>query len=364
MNYVSSETFLHQSPSIILITENFTQNFEYFFNLNKQQLIVDVREIKFSNQSSHSLLLIPECYQAFGNLSNWEIENGTQRVAVAIEQSSPINLIKFIHQLNCYSRGIYFLDQYTYNNEQIKSFRHCLFPFISTIVIFTLCFILSLIEYRNTYYSRIDSLYRQASSITGTTSLTLLSLLFLIRPLVESIEYLSIKFNKKRIFWEFLQRWLQSRRYFAWYSLAFACLHILFYLISKNDFNQKLFFLPGFFGVITLIILTILSFVYFPWISERLLWREYRLLTSYFGPFGLLIAFIHVFIHWKYYYYYHTNEKQLFTLKFLSMFLPFIVLIVRIMIYGIIYPIKRLIHTRQKKAKTSIETKKDAALLP
>ncbi len=189
-------------------------------------------------------------------------------------------------------------------------------------------------------------------------------MLFLISPFIEIMKFLSEKFNKKPIQWKFLQRWLQSRRYLAWYSFSFACLHILFILIFKTDFNQKFFFLPVFFGVITLIILTILSFVYFPWISERLLWREYQLLTSYLGPFGLLIALIHVFIHWKYDYYYHSNKKNLFTLKFLSMFLPLLVLILRIMIYGLIYPIQKLIHRRQKKPKISIETKKDTALLP
>jgi len=69
----------------------------------------------------------------------------------------------------------------------MKSFRNCLFPFISTIIIFSLCFLFSIIEYQNnhTNYHQTDIFYRQASSITAATSLTLLSLLFLIRPLIE-----------------------------------------------------------------------------------------------------------------------------------------------------------------------------------
>jgi len=108
------------------------------------------------------------------------------------------------------------------------------------------------------------------------------------------------------------------------------------------------------FGLFTLILLCILSFVYFPWISERLLWREYQLLTSYLGPFCLLIAFIHVFIHWKSEYY-DLYEKDLFRLKFLSMILPFIVLLLRFIIYGIIHPIVKWIENRQRKTKTTIK---------
>ncbi|CAF4587344.1 unnamed protein product, partial [Rotaria sp. Silwood1] len=128
-NYVSYETFCKQSPSIILITDNQINNIEDILNdsNNKQQLIIDARELiskYFSKNSSHLLIPIIKSYRAFGNLSNWEIENGTQRIGVAIEQGSPLNLIKFIHDLKCFSRGIYFLDQYSYNSEQIKSFHN------------------------------------------------------------------------------------------------------------------------------------------------------------------------------------------------------------------------------------------------
>jgi len=154
---------------------------------------------------------------------------------------------------------------------------------------------------------------------------------------------------------KFIQLWLQSRRYLVWYSLSFALLHFIFLIFSKrNDFNENISFYLMVFGLFTLILLCILSFVYFPWISERLLWREYQLLTSYLGPFCLLIAFIHVFIHWKSEYY-DLYEKDLFRLKFLSMILPFIVLLLRFIIYGIIHPIVKWIENRQRKTKTTIK---------
>ncbi|CAF4434850.1 unnamed protein product, partial [Rotaria sp. Silwood2] len=82
--------------------------------------------------------------------------------------------------------------------------------------------------------------------------------------------------------------------------------------------------------------LFIISCVHFPWISERLSWNEYHFLISYVGSFCLLIAFIHVFFHWKF-------ESHTFNLKFLSMILLFSVLILRFIIYGIICPILKLI---------------------
>ena len=141
----------------------------------------------------------------------------------------------------------------------------------------------------------------------------------------------------------FTQQWLQSRHYFVWYSLTFALLHILFFIFSKIDFNSKLFMYGFFLGILTFILLSILSYVHLPWISERLLWSEYHFLTSYLGPFSLLIAFIHVFIHWLY-------EKHLLNFKFFILILSFIVLILRFIIYGIIYPTLKLIRwirTRQ-----------------
>ena len=338
----SPETF-YQSPSIIVITDNLTNNVEYLFN--KQQLVIDAREL-----TTNYLIPIPESYQGFGNLSNWEIENGTERVCVAIEQSSPLSLIKFIHNLNCFPRGITFLDQYSYNKLSRKSFQNCLFPFLSTIIIFSLCFILSIIEDKN--------IYRQASSITASTSITLLSLLYLIRPILELIE---IIFKKKEEVSQliFVQRWIQSRRYLAWYSLSFAILHIIFILFASEKPNHTTFY-PILFGLFTLILLCILSFVYFPWISEYLLWNEYHLLTSYLGPFCLLIGFIHTFIHWKYSYFY-SYQKYFFQLKFFSMILPFIVLFLRFIIDGIIHPIMKLSQNRQRINKTSI---KDTTILP
>lgn len=391
-NYVSHETFCKQSPSIILITDNLTNHFEDVFNPETHQLIIDAREsIKsyFTSKTSHHLTPIPGAYRAFGNLSNWEIENGTHRAGVAVEQAAPSSLIKFISDLNCSTRGIYFLDQFTYNNEDVKSFRNCLFPLISTIIIFSLCFILSIIEEHYTHYSHKTLIYHQASSITAATSITLLSLLFLIRPILEFVNFIHSFILKRqhegrlfsfRIIFSscfheleraishlvFIQRWLRSRRYLAWYSLGFSLLHLLFILFSKIDFDQKLFY-PVSVGIFTMILLCILSFVHFPWISERLLWQEYHLMTSYLGPFCLLMAFIHVFINWKYGYFY-LSVKSLFNLKFLSMILPLFVLSIRFIIYGIIHPTIKMIQSNknaQRKTGNSAATMtKDTQLLP
>ena len=189
-NYVSFETFDQFSPNIVLITENLPTNFEDLFPQNKQQLIIDTREI-----SSLILPPIPSSYRAFGNLSNWEIANGTSRIAVAIEQFSPSNLIKFISDLKCFPRGTFFLDQYSYNNQHMRSFRNCLFPLITTGIVFIICLLLSIIEYDQNIHSTV-LIYRQGSSITASTSITLLALVFLIRPLLELIEWIySIKSN-------------------------------------------------------------------------------------------------------------------------------------------------------------------------
>lgn len=184
-DYLSYETFYEYSPTIILITENLTSNFYDLFPQNRQQLIIDTREVV-----SKTFSLIPGSYQAFGNLSDWEIENGTERIGVAVEQSSPLNLIKFIYDLKCFSRGIIFFDQFSYNNQQRKSFENCLFPFISTLIIFSICFILSLIEHHTTNFNAMG-IYRRASSITASTSITLLGLIYLIKPLLKLIEFLS-----------------------------------------------------------------------------------------------------------------------------------------------------------------------------
>ncbi|CAF3420244.1 unnamed protein product [Rotaria sp. Silwood1] len=346
-NYISYETFYQLSPTIVLITDDLTTNFDDLFPQDKSQLIIDARKIYikyFSKKNSHSLLSIPGSYRAFGNLSNWEIENGTKRIGVAIEQFPPLNLVKFIYDLNCFSRGIFFLDQYSYNYEQIKTFRHCLFPLILTIVIFSLCFIFTMIEHNHDSLTTV-LIYRQASSITASTSIIILALLFLIRPVFELIEFLYLTLLKRQNIHEnviskltFIQCWLQTKHYLVWYSLAFALLHMIFLIFSKIDVNSKLFMYGFFFGIFTLILLFILSYVHFPWISERLSWNEYHFLISYLGSFCLLIAFIHVFLHWK-------IDSYSFNLKFLSMILLFNVLVLRVIIYGIIHPILKLIQS-------------------
>jgi len=157
----------------------------------------------------------------------------------------------------------------------------------------------------------------------------------------------------------FIRRWFQSRRYLAWYAMVFALLHIVFIIFSKIDFNSKLLIYGFFFGIFSLILLSILSYVHFPWISERLLWNEYHFVTAYLGPFCLLISFIHVGLNWK-------SNSNLFNIKLLSITLPLIVLILRFIIYGIIHPILKLIQwiqTRQVTKKTSTRPIKDASLL-
>ncbi|CAF2818190.1 unnamed protein product [Rotaria sp. Silwood2] len=344
-NYVSYETFYQLSPTIVVITDDLTRNFDDLFPQDKSQLIIDARQIYikyFSKKSSRSSLSIPGSYRAFGNLSNWEIENGTKRIGVAIEQFPPLNLVKFIYDLNCFSRGIFFLDQYSYNYEQIKSFRHCLFPFISMTIIFILCFIFSMIEHNDDILNTV-LIYHIASSITASTSTLLLVLLFLLRPVFELIEFIYLMLLKRQNIHEnvtskltFIQYLLQSKHYLVWYSLSFALLHMIFLIFSKIDFNSNVFIYGVFFGIFTLILLFIISCVHFPWISERLSWNEYHFLISYVGSFCLLIAFIHVFFHWKF-------ESHTFNLKFLSMILLFSVLILRFIIYGIICPILKLI---------------------
>jgi len=287
-------------------------------------------------------LPIPGSYRAFGNLSNWEIENGTQRIGVAVEQFSPLNLTKFIYDLNCFSRGFFFLDHISYNNQQIKPFRNCLFPFISTLIIFSFCFILSIIEYNYKYHNSV-LIYRQASSITASTSIILLALLFLIRPLLDLIEFIYPRISKKQIpNFIFIQHWLQFRHYLSWYSLSFGVLHLIFIIFSKIDFNSKILTIAFFFGIFSLIFLFILSYIHFPWISERLIWTEYHFLTFYLGPFCLFLAFIHNYLYWK-------SQSHLFNLKFFSMILPLFVLIIHLIIYGIIQPIQWIRNRHLKK---------------
>ena len=160
-------------------------------------MLIDARQIYFSKHSSQPLLSpIPGSYRAFGNLSNWEIENGTQRIGVAIEQYSPFDLIKFIYDLNCFSRGIILLNNYSYNNQQIKSLRNCLFPLISTIIIFNFCFLLSMTEHKYDIYNN-SSIFRQASSITASTSIAILAFLFLIRPILELVNFMHLVITRK-----------------------------------------------------------------------------------------------------------------------------------------------------------------------
>jgi hypothetical protein len=186
--YVSHEHFRQLSPAIILLTDDLSTPIEHLFHRDKDYLFVDVRDIHdgtFTNvHRSLPLSSMSGVYRAFGNLSNWEIINGTQRVAVAVERTSPNHLMKFIADLQCFTRGVHLVDAYCYSNVHTESFRHCSFPFLSTLIVFSLCLIVSLVERPTSTVT----IYRQASSITASTSLTLLAVLYLIRPTLESID--------------------------------------------------------------------------------------------------------------------------------------------------------------------------------
>jgi len=54
-----------------------------------------------------------------------------------------------------------------------------------------------MIEHSNEIYNSV-LIYRQASSITASTSITLLALLFLIRPIFELIEFIYSKILKNQ----------------------------------------------------------------------------------------------------------------------------------------------------------------------
>lgn len=134
-----------------------------------------------------------------------------------------------------------------------------------------------------------------------------------------------------------LEEWLECRGYFAWYSFSFACLHLLFLFFSRIDSNLTLFIVAFILGMISFICLTIVASVHLPWISERLLWKEYHLFSSSLGVIGLILSFLHVFLHW-------TMISETWNLKFFSMILPLLVLILRFIIYGLIHPSLKLIH--------------------
>ena len=180
--YISYESFYQISPSIVLITDNLSGNFEDLFPSNHQQLIIDTRE---SNSRD-----IPGAFRAFGNLSNEEILHGTQRIAVAVEQFSPSNVIKFIYDMKCFPRGILLLDHYSYRNQSNRPFRNCAFPFLSSILIGIFFTIISLLEYK------ASTILRQTSSITALTSVTLLALAFLIQPLIQFIRWIYSKIGE------------------------------------------------------------------------------------------------------------------------------------------------------------------------
>lgn len=265
-------TFDFSSLNILLITE-YVHDFNF---ATDQQLFIDVREI----DPSQEFLSIPGTYRACGNLSNREIEYGTDRTRIFIEQNSPMKLIQFISDLKCSSRGVIQLDFYTYKTHQIKSFHVCLLSFIVSLIFFILFLCISLFRQQKI------SIYRRTSSIMALTSIHLLALVYFIRPMIELTEWI---LSKHRENYPWLLKCLQSRRYLCWYSLMFACLHIVFLIFSRIIFD----FTRVSIGLLSLLCLLTISIVYFPQISESLLWKHYHYLVSYFGTLTLFICIIH-----------------------------------------------------------------------
>ncbi|CAF1472351.1 unnamed protein product [Didymodactylos carnosus] len=320
----------------------------FLFNKHSEQQTSSTKTF-FLNQSRTTSVI-----RAFGNISTWEIEHGTFRHApVYIQQQPDVSsttfqrLLKFIHDLNF--SGTRIMNEYDYNNIlNQRSFHGCVFPLITTLLVFGLALLVVVIQCsryeeanqynlnaikrtRDFFFSNNNHtsiIFRKASSVTGTVSLNLLAILYLIRPILELIDFL----------------FSQQRR------------------ISQN-FSQNHWHIPSFFiGVIAIILLSILAIVYTPWTNERLLWNEWRIIVSYVGPLAFLLGFIHTLLllvkQWNLY-------SNLFNLTFISLLLPLCVIIVRIIVYAIIYPIMKLIdwlerrrlqNTYQKKHEQITET--------
>lgn len=272
MPIICEKTFDFSSLNILLITEYFNDlNFS-----NDQQLSIDVREI----DSSQELLTIPGTYRACGNLSNREIEYGTDRTRIFIEKDSPAKVIQFISNLKCSSRGLVQLDSITYNTYQIKSFELYFLSLIVALIFFIFFLLISFVR-----QSKI-SIYRQTSSIMALTSIHLLAFVYAIRPTIELFEWI---FSKHRENYSWLLKCLQSRFYLCWYSLIFAFLHIIILIFSRFKFD----FFTISFGLLSFICLLLISIIYLPLISEYFLWKHYHYFTSYFGTFTLIICLIH-----------------------------------------------------------------------
>ena len=356
LDSISLEAVQQSWPTIVLITEDVPSEVRGFLDQNRQALVIDAREV-----TTKSSPIILGSHRAFGNFSDREISQGSDRVGVAIEHASPVDLIQFLDQFNCSSRGIVRLDPYSYTSLHRRSFPDCLFPFLFAALTFSFYVILSMLEHKDQTMDNTQLISRQASSMTASTSLTLLAVAFLPRPISELSELLhaiaptpgkieEISFNESSLDFSgllhrstALERWLQARAYLAWYSFSFACLHLLFLSFSHLHSTSTLFIVAFFFGLSSWISLTIFAAVQLPWISERLLWKEYYLFTSSLGPLCLLLSFAHVLLHW-------SLNSDVFTLKFFSLLLPLVVLILRLMISGIVRPGVKLIHWRRRRS--------------
>ncbi|CAF0890198.1 unnamed protein product [Didymodactylos carnosus] len=403
IRYVPNTTFRQstQNTPIIIITEQPHGDIQYLtdgklviesivpesnnrFLFNKKHLEQQSSLTKtfFINQSRTTSMV-----RAFGNLSAWEIEHDTtQRVPVYIQQHFDISpttiprLLKFIHELHFHDTRV--MNEYDYNNVLKKrTFQGCLFPLLTTLLVFIVALLVAIIrcsgyeETRDFSYcsNNHSSIFRRASSVTGATSLILLVILYLIRPILELIDFLSYHLHAKSNktittkqnnqlttilkgfnYFNFVQRWLHSRRYLTWYSVTFALLHILFLTFSQEQFSLNRWQLSSFFiGIITLILLIILTIVYLPWINERLLSNEWRIIVSYVGSLTLLLGFIHVLLllvkQWNSY-------ESLFNLTFISLLLSLCVVIVRLIVYAIIYPLLKTIDwLKRRRNKNSVK---------
>lgn len=139
-----------------------------------------------------------------------------------------------------------------------------------------------------------------------------------------------------------VQRCLHSQRYLAWYSLSFALLHLTFLPFCQRDLNARFIACAFILGVISLILLYILACAHLPWASDRILWVEYHFLTSYVGLFCLLLASAHLIIlHAK------ANVSS-FSLKTFALVLALTVLILRLVVYGMIYPIRAFVQQARR----------------
>ena len=314
----SIETYRKFDPSILIVTDEISLKFEFD---RTRTFLIDARRI--------STPLIDGSFRAFGNLSNSEIEKGTNRIAVAIESNSPETLSEFIVKLRRFPRGILRLDSFSYENLRRKPFENSILPLILSLIFVVFYSIVSIFEYKNEFFhSRL--VYRQISSVSAATSLTLFAVRLLAEPIDEFVQLIHWTFFQRRN--EILKFWLNSRLFLVVFSFVFAYFHLIFLLFSRLDSNSILFLVAFLLGLFSLIGLTIVFVVNFPSISERLVSFEFVFLNSFLSLVVLFLSFLHVFLHW-------ALVSDMFNVKFVSMICPLIFFVFRSMIFVLISPI-------------------------